>query len=636
MAEIWRIELFGGLRLQRAGAAPLDLGNRKSDALLARAAFFCRERALTRDELAGWLWSREEDDEKDKRGLLRRALMDASRLLEPEGVAAGSVVIADKHTIRLNPEAVSTDVGDFERALLNAARTPDPAARATILSGSTELFARPLLPGARENWTPERHRLATDFFRELDKLARMLEEMDDPGEAIHCTQDVIDCACDAAVREKPPQQRWHCVVMRLCLLTDRRDAGLRVYKQIQGTLKEEFGLKAEPSLEAQALARELRKPKTVIGGGGIDRARPVGVLSPRSLFHIQRKPAEDQLREAIRRRDSIVLVKGPRGIGKSTLLARWIDSVRKAGPQVVHTDLKNPRVQMGSGSELCLTLARDMAKQLELDTSPDAVWDRLQGCLGNLEEYLEEQVLGKVPGPLVWVLDGVDRLFDPSSSPEVLDLFPLFRAFHNLRATEPSAHWARLTLVLVHSVEPSLLIKDPRLSPFNVATPVLLEDDFTPNQVGILNRRHESPLRTAADIERFFGWLGGVPHLVNYGLYALANGECSLPQILELDAKGPLHESLKRLLDPLCDNPELAEALRAVLRDEGCPTEASFYRLGSAGVVTGESAREARFRCELYRRYVERRLSRPSPPTPATNGGDGEQEETPPEDEQPE
>ena len=36
-----------------------------------------------------------------------------------------------------------------------------------------------------------------------------------------------------------------------------------------------------------------------------------------------------------------------------------------------------------------------------------------------------------------------------------------------------------------------------------------------------------------------------------------------------------------------------------------CPTDESFYRLRSAGVLLGDTAAAVRPRCELYRRYLE-------------------------------
>ena len=41
---------------------------------------------------------------------------------------------------------------------------------------------------------------------------------------------------------------------------------------------------------------------------------------------------------------------------------------------------------------------------------------------------------------------------------------------------------------------------------------------------------------------------------------------------------------------------------------EPCPTMDSFYRLRSAGLVSGDTAREVRMRCRLYENYLKRHL----------------------------
>ena len=62
------------------------------------------------------------------------------------------------------------------------------------------------------------------------------------------------------------------------------------------------------------------------------------------------RPADAAFRTAVARGDSIVLVKGPRQAGKTSLLARGLQSAREAGHQVVLTDLqKLDSEQLGAG-----------------------------------------------------------------------------------------------------------------------------------------------------------------------------------------------------------------------------------------------------------------------------------------------
>ena len=64
-------------------------------------------------------------------------------------------------------------------------------------------------------------------------------------------------------------------------------------------------------------------------------------------------------------------------------------------------------------------------------------------------------------------------------------------------------------------------------------------------------------------------------------------------------------DHLRRLRALLLRDPELCDAVRAVLLGRPCPTSESFYRLRSAGVLTGRAEGEARLRCRLYATYLE-------------------------------
>jgi hypothetical protein len=62
------------------------------------------------------------------------------------------------------------------------------------------------------------------------------------------------------------------------------------------------------------------------------------------------------------------------------------------------------------------------------------------------------------------------------------------------------------------------------------------------------------------------------------------------------------------MLFSLSQDRELCGVVRGLLEGKPCPTPESFYRLRSAGLVLGETARDARLRCQLYATYLERHL----------------------------
>jgi DNA-binding winged helix-turn-helix (wHTH) protein len=334
---------------------------------------------------------------------------------------------------------------------------------------------------------------------------------------------------------------------------------------------------------------------------------PWGAMQLDSRYYIARR-ADEEFHEAITRRYSIVLVKGPRQIGKTSLLARGLNRARERGATVVTTDLQQiPNAAIDSAEKLTLTLAEMIAAQLESPVQPPQIWsDRLSGS-NNLERYLRREAMRADPAtPLVWGLDEVDRLFNYDYASEI---FGLLRSWHNLRALEPAGPWRRLTLALAYATESHLFITDLNQSPFNVGLQLALED-FTIDQVAELNRRYGEPLRDVDEIRRFFKLIGGHPYLAQRGLYEMVRRGIDLAEVEARAAhdEGVFGDHLQRLLSPLERNEALCEALRGFLRGEIGLTRTNFYHLRSAGVLAGDSPKEARLRCELYENYLKTHL----------------------------
>ncbi|HET9533518.1 MAG TPA: AAA-like domain-containing protein [Blastocatellia bacterium] len=325
-----------------------------------------------------------------------------------------------------------------------------------------------------------------------------------------------------------------------------------------------------------------------------------------SDFYVIRQ-TDDDLHNAIQRRDSIVLIKGARQMGKTSLLARGLQQARKMGARVVLTDFQKLNAShLESVETLLMTLAEFIADQLDLEVYPDEVWNPRRGPSINFERYLRREVIGKTDCPLVWGMDEVDRLFSCDYASEI---FGLFRSWHNERSLDPTGPWQMLTLAIAYATEAHLFITDVNQSPFNVGTRLALED-FSLDLVAELNRRYGSPLRSPAEVARFFEMTGGQPYLVRRGLNDLASRGMILAAFEEATDRdeGPFGDHLRRILVLLAQDEFLCDTVRGVLEGSPCPTMESFYRLRSAGILAGDSARDARLRCRLYTTYLRRHL----------------------------
>ena len=334
---------------------------------------------------------------------------------------------------------------------------------------------------------------------------------------------------------------------------------------------------------------------------------PVGGAVPlESTFYIER-PTDKKFRSALARQDSIVLVKGARQVGKTSLLARGLQQAREAGTKVVLVDFQNLGAEdLASFGSLLLSFANAFADQLDLDISPTAIWKADRSAGANLELFLRREVLAKVLSPVAWGLDEVDRLFTCGFGSEV---FGLFRSWHNKRALDSEGPWRHLTLAIAYATEAHLFITDLNQSPFNVGTRLQL-DDFTPEQVAELDRRYDAPLGGAVGVERLYGLTGGHPYLTHRALYEMVSNGLDLPALEALadHDEGPFGDHLRRILLSLTQDAALSGVMRDVLRGAPCSSAESFYRLRSAGLLVGDSASDARPRCRLYATYLEQHL----------------------------
>jgi hypothetical protein len=304
-------------------------------------------------------------------------------------------------------------------------------------------------------------------------------------------------------------------------------------------------------------------------------------------------------------RDSIVLVKGGRQMGKTSLLARGLEKAETGGARVVLTDFQSfSSTQMQTDDGLYRCLAYEFAAQLQLDVDPKSTWNEWLGANTNFERFIQAQILSNVDGHLIWAMDEVDRLFALPFAP---DFFGLIRSWHNRRALRPEGNWAKLTIAIAYATEAHLFITDLNQSPFNVGTRLTL-DDFTLEQLAELNQRYGQPLRGADEESRFWRLTGGQPYLSRRGLDEMVRKSMPFAD-LESHAdneEGPFGDHLRRVLVGVSNDPNLLLDTKTVLHATGFPTIEGFYRLRSAGIFVGDSPQTAELRCELYKTYLLR------------------------------
>ncbi|MDJ0772398.1 MAG: AAA-like domain-containing protein [Mastigocoleus sp. MO_167.B18] len=356
--------------------------------------------------------------------------------------------------------------------------------------------------------------------------------------------------------------------------------------------------KAELSQESEPSSL----PRPFSSAQPISLEMPSGTMDSSSAFYVER-PSDAIAQRIIQRRGVTITIKGPRQVGKSSLLIRTIDTAVQVGKKVAFLDfqlfdkpaLNDPEVFF---RRFCFWLA----DALEIDDKVDEYWNSALGNSRCCTRYLGRYVLKELGQPLVLAMDEVDKVFDSDFRS---DFFGMLRSWHNSRATKQI--WKNLDLVLVTSTEPYQLINDLNQSPFNVGEVMELAD-FTPEQVADLNQRHGSPFKLYEE-QQLINLLGGHPYLVRKSLYSVANRRIS-PAELFANASaehGLFGDHLRHLLSLLHNKRDLIQGLLEIIHHNQCDDKLIFWRLRGAGLVR-ESGRKVLPRCQLYADYFRDNL----------------------------
>lgn len=184
--KIW---LFGGLRVQIGERSITRFRSKRAAELLAYLAYFRPERH-TREDLTDLLWPDLEPEAG--RWNLRRELSALRRQLEEMEQGHGAILVADRTSVGLNPETVTTDVAEFKAILARLRRAYDANTFPILLARLQKLYAQTLLPDIYTGWVhQERSRLALSLQTALQAAARNLTESSRQDEAILLAQERV-------------------------------------------------------------------------------------------------------------------------------------------------------------------------------------------------------------------------------------------------------------------------------------------------------------------------------------------------------------------------------------------------------------------------------------------------------------
>ncbi|MBD2200740.1 AAA-like domain-containing protein [Calothrix anomala FACHB-343] len=331
---------------------------------------------------------------------------------------------------------------------------------------------------------------------------------------------------------------------------------------------------------------------------------PEGQTDLTSAFYVERPPIESQCYEEILKAGSLIYIKAPRKMGKSSLMARILYQASQQGCLTVPLSFQLADGKVFADLDKFLQwFCASVGRRLRISNKLGDYWDEIFGSKDNCTAYFEEYLLAEINQPLVLGLDEVDLVFQ---HPEIAaDFFGLLRAWHEDGKNREI--WKKLRLIVVHSTEVYIPMNIYQ-SPFNIGLSIELPE-FNVEQVLNLAQRHGLNWNST-QVEQLMGMVGGYPYLVRMALYEIARQKTTLEQLLDIapTEAGLYSDYLRRHLWNLEQHPELAAGVKQIVATTAPvhlePIQA--FRLKSMGLVKllGNDCVPS---CDLYRQYFSRR-----------------------------
>jgi AAA domain-containing protein/TIR domain-containing protein len=336
-----------------------------------------------------------------------------------------------------------------------------------------------------------------------------------------------------------------------------------------------------------------------------DLGSPEGTMPHQSPFYIEREIDQEAVNALNDIQGVTITIKGPRQMGKSSLLNRLLVEAKAMDMRTAFIDFQLiENAAMENGDIFYKQFCSLLSWEFEIEDRTEEFWKIPLGHVQKTTNYLQRHLLKEIENvQILLAMDEVERMF---ASPFRSDFFSMLRSWHNNRAR--GGVWTRLNLSLVTSTEPYQFIADLNQSPFNVGQVIELVD-FTLGQVSDLNHRHHDPL-TDVQLRQLYDLLGGHPYLTRRALYLIASRRTTFTEMIEnaCEDNGPFGDHLRNYLFRMGNQEKLKAGLVQVIKNQRCSDEHIFFQLRGSGLVKRIS-NAVMPRNQLYADYFGKRIN---------------------------
>jgi DNA-binding SARP family transcriptional activator len=273
MKEAWcRIELFGGVRARQGGETLTKFRTHKAVWLLGYLALHLHE-SVPRERVLDLFWP--DLDLDAARDNLSTVLSSLRRQLDTTPAVKGQILQADRESLRLNPEAVETDVEEAEGQLRRAREADSPGEEAAALERVAAIYKGELLPGCYDDWALAlRESWAERFVVAMERWGAALERLSRLEDALR--------AYERALHSDEFREEACRAVMRLHATLGHPHLAIEQYERLLRRLEDQWG--ASPAEETQRLAERIRQNPEALRSVSSPSAAPAGdVIIPSPL-----------------------------------------------------------------------------------------------------------------------------------------------------------------------------------------------------------------------------------------------------------------------------------------------------------------------------------------------------------------
>lgn len=315
--------------------------------------------------------------------------------------------------------------------------------------------------------------------------------------------------------------------------------------------------------------------------------KPATIIPP--PLYVERQ-ADRQLRVVIEDmgRPGYVLV--ARQMGKTNMLLHARREIEDASHLFGYVDFSLPGESLREQLRAIVDAFVDAHRTSFIEAAKQIKAARGVAVLPPHKEHENElrTLLEATTGTIVLIFDEIDALINTSYSDQ---LFSLIRSIYFSRANFPE--YERLTYVLSGVAEPSELIKNKNISPFNIGEKIYL-DEFTAEELQAFLRNAALNL-DAVIAERVYFWTEGNPRMT-WDVCSAIEDECLAHKTVNADTVDAIVEKLyfksfdrapvDHIRTIVANQREIRSAVAQIRSNDGAISDQMRAKLYLAGIIS--------------------------------------------------